>query len=122
MLRLERAIDKCIKSLNERLNKISPENDWDDVESIASVTTSQYKKLGARRENELLKQRVHALELENLEMRKQLDYLQRTGGIKLVKSRMTKHSSADNIKSIQSQEKYPVKNNHINRFWKKGSA
>ena len=122
MLRLERAIDQCIKSLNERLNKISPENDWDDVESIASVTTSQYKKLGARRENELLKQRVHALELENLEMRKQLDYLQRTGGIKLVKSRMTKHSSADNIKSIQSQEKYPVKNNHINRFWKKGSA
>ena len=110
MLRLERAIDKCIRSLNERLDKISPENDWDDVESIASVSTSQYKKLGARRENELLKQRVHALELENLEMRKQLDYLQKTGGIKLVKSKMTKPFSVDNIKSIQPEEKYSVKN------------
>lgn len=122
MLRLERAIDKCIRSLNERLDKISPENDWDDVESIASVSTSQYKKLGARRENELLKQRVHALELENLEMRKQLDYLQKTGGIKLVKSKMTKPFSVDNIKSIQPEEKYSVKNNNINRFWKKGSS
>ena len=59
MLRLETAIDKCIKGLNERINHLSPEHDWDDVDSVTSATTSRYRTLGARRENELLKQKLH---------------------------------------------------------------
>lgn len=83
MLRLETAIDKCIKGLNERIDRLTPDNDWDDVESITSATTSRFKTLGARRENELLKQKVLSLELENIEMKKQLELMQKKFGIKV---------------------------------------
>ena len=46
------------KSLNERIDRLAPDNDWDDVESITSATTSRFKTLRARRENELLKQNM----------------------------------------------------------------
>lgn len=117
MLRLENAIDKCIKSLNERLNNLSPDNDWDDVESITSATTSRYasRTFGARRENELLKQKLHSLELENLEMKKQLEYYQKEYGLKLVVE--SAQSPTRQIEFIRDQEKRIV--NKPRRFKKK---
>lgn len=113
MLRLETAIDKCIKSLNERIDHLSPDNDWDDVESITSATTSRFKTLGARRENELLKQKVHSLELENLEMKKQLELMQRTYGIKV--NECEKLPVSKQIEFVTCELGSEIKR----RFWKK---
>ena len=129
MLRLETAIDKCIKSLNERIDRLSPENDWDDVESITSATTSRFKTFSARRENELLKQKVHSLELENLEMKKQLELLQKKFGIQVNESTTLSPgaqltSPAEQIEFVTCDQRRPSsspqKRNEIKkRFWKK---
>jgi hypothetical protein len=120
MLRLETAIDKCIKSLHERIDHLSPENDWDDVESITSATNSRYKTLGARRENELLKQKVHTLELENLEMKKQLESMQRKCGIKVVDSsaQLPPTTPTAQIEFMQREQSLSDKKSK-RRFWKK---
>ncbi len=110
MLRLERAIDRCIKSLHERLDRLSPDNDWDDVESITSATTSLYKTLGARREIELLKQKLHLLELENLEMKKQLEFTQQGHNIKIELEALSRGTPADQIEFVRPQENLNRKN------------
>ncbi len=124
MLRLETAIDKCIKSLNERIDHLSPESDWDDVESFTSATTSRYRTLGARRENELLKQKVHSLELENLEMKKQLELMQNKFGIKVAGSEhealhpiSTPTGQIEFVRSEQSLASERKNTRH--RLWKK---
>jgi len=83
MLRLEAAINRSINRLNEKLD---PENDWqtinDEVDSITSATLStRLRKMGSNRETELLKQKMHLLELENLELKKQLGSVSRGLGI-----------------------------------------
>ena len=83
MLRLEAAINRSIDNLNEKLD---PDNDWqtinDEVDSITSATLStRMRKMGSNRETELLKQKMHMLELENLELRKQLGSASRGLGI-----------------------------------------
>ena len=84
MIRIESAIDKCLRRLDERLRLLSPDNDWqtlnDDVESIASLThtsRSRTRMLSASREAELLKQKVRSLELENMDLRKNLEQIQK---------------------------------------------
>ncbi len=122
MLRLESAIDKCIKNLNKRIDDISPDNDWDDVESITSATTSRFKTLGARRENELLKQKVHSLELENLEMKKQLELMQRKYGININENQtpVTKQIEFVTCEQSSSSGKDKGKGSETKRrFWKK---
>jgi hypothetical protein len=83
MLRLETAINRSINRLNEKLD---PDNDWqtinDEVDSITSATLStRLRKMGSNRETELLKQKMHLLELENLELKKQLGSVSRGFGI-----------------------------------------
>ena len=124
MLRLETAIDKCMRNLNERIDHLSPDNDWDDVESITSATTSRFKTLGARRENELLKQKVHSLELENLEMKKQLELMQSKLGIHVGGSiPTTPQQPSSEIEFVtcdnNAESATPKRNEIKRRFWKK---
>jgi predicted acylesterase/phospholipase RssA len=76
MLRLERAIDKCMNRLIEQRRQIATDNDdgWDDIESITSLTQSNRPRtMGGGRETELLKHKVLKLQLENAELRKELE-------------------------------------------------
>ena len=118
MLRLEKAIDKCIRSLNETINNLSPDNDWDDVESITSATTSRHRTLGARRENELLKLKVHSLELENLEMKKQLESIQKKSGLEINELDLTPGSPTPPIEFVKSPDRIS-KRIDKRAFWKK---
>ena len=70
VLRIEKAVDRCMVRLNER--KRFPD-DWDEIESITSMTQSTRSRpyaSSARRETELLKEKILALELENMDLRK----------------------------------------------------
>jgi len=70
VLRIEKAVDRCMARLNER--KRFPD-DWDEIESITSMTQSTRSRpyaSSARREIELLKEKILALELENMDLRK----------------------------------------------------
>ncbi len=70
VLRIEKAVDRCMARLNER--KRFPD-DWDEIESITSMTQSTRSRpyaSSARRETELLKEKILALELENMDLRK----------------------------------------------------
>jgi len=100
MLRLETAIDKCIGRLNERMDNIAPENDWDEVESITSGANSRIKNVGTRRENELLRHKVHSLELENLEMKKELEMMKSRLGITPANQSLKKSSPTTQIEFI----------------------
>ena len=75
MLRLERAIDKCMNRLIEQRRQLTPEDDdWDDIESITSATQSNRSRiLGSRRETELLKQKILSLEIENRQLTRELE-------------------------------------------------
>lgn len=76
MLRLERAIDKCMnRLLDQKRNITDSDDEWDEIESITSATQSNRSRimLGSRREIELLKYKLSQLENENSELKRQLD-------------------------------------------------
>jgi predicted RNase H-like nuclease (RuvC/YqgF family) len=86
MIRLERAIDECLEALDERQRLLSPELDWshydgDDIESIASSSRQSSamsgRFFGFGREQEHLKKKVHTLEEENRELKRQLEEMRR---------------------------------------------
>ncbi len=83
MLRLEKAIDRCISRLIEQKHQLVPDDDdWDDVGSITSGNhSSRSRPLAYQREIELLKQRILSLELENTELSKKLTADKRLKGL-----------------------------------------
>jgi hypothetical protein len=74
MLRVERALDRCINRLIEQKHQLIPEDDdWDDIGSITSGNQSNRSRpLAYQREIELLKQKILSLELENSELSKKV--------------------------------------------------
>ena len=90
MIRLECKIDRCIAHLEERYHALAPDYDavrrWnDDADSVSvSSTVSVANRLryaSAGRETELLRQKVHILERDNVSLRQQIQQLQRALGI-----------------------------------------
>lgn len=90
MIRLEAKIDGCIARLEERYHALAPEYDalrrWnDDADSISISSTvsvaNRMRMASAGRETELLRQKVHTLERENVSLRRQVGQLQRALGI-----------------------------------------
>jgi len=90
MIRLETKIDGCIARLEERYHALAPEYDalrrWnDDADSISISSTlsvaNRMRMASAGRETELLRQKVHTLERENVSLRRQVGQLQRALGI-----------------------------------------
>lgn len=101
MLRAECKIDQCISRLEKRLDDLVPDNDKlhtdDDVESISSYmsVSNRLRILSSHREAELLRQKVHTLERENIQLRQQVEQLQRAIGI-------VTHQSRDDIELTTS--------------------
>ena len=91
MIRVETKIDKCITRLEERYHAMSPDYDalrrWnnDDADSISISSTvsvaNRFRMASASRETELLRQKVHTLERENVALRRQVTQLQHSLGI-----------------------------------------
>jgi len=90
MIRVESKIDQCITRLEERYHAISPDYDallrWnDDADSISISSTvsvaNRFRMASASRETELLRQKVHTLERENVALRRQVTQLQHSLGI-----------------------------------------
>ena len=88
MVRLERKIDQSISRLEERINFLIPDHGShlanDDVESISSslsLLSNRMRFLSAGRETELLRYKVKTLEGENVELKRQVEQLQRAMGI-----------------------------------------
>jgi len=74
MLRLETSIDRCISRLAERIRELSPANELNDVnDDMFSDTSSCIHLFSSHRETELLKEKVHSLELEVSELKRQLN-------------------------------------------------
>jgi predicted acylesterase/phospholipase RssA len=111
MLRLERAIDKCMNKLNEQRRQLAPDedDDWDDIGSITSAGQSNRSRaLGSRRATELLKNKVLRLELENAELRNQLE---RSAKKPMITA--SKRGKPNEIDEVDENEKKPAS------FWKK---
>ena len=91
MIRVETKIDECITRLEERYHAMSPDYDalrrWnnDDADSISISSTvgvaNRFRMASAKRETELLRQKVHTLERENVALRRQVTQLQHSLGI-----------------------------------------
>ena len=91
MIRVETKIDECITRLEERYHAMSPDYDalrrWnnDDADSISISSTvsvaNRFRMASASRETELLRQKVHTLERENVALRRQVTQLQHALGI-----------------------------------------
>jgi Predicted esterase of the alpha-beta hydrolase superfamily len=118
MLRLERAIDKCMNRLIEQRRQIATDNDesWDDIESITSLTQSNRPRTsGGGRETELLKDKVLKLQLENAELRKELERA------KLLRSfNMSNERNFDESGDYEPQNKFKKEDDKKARlFWKK---
>jgi hypothetical protein len=89
MIRLEKAVDECLTRLETRARALQPDSDWsnhDDVESIASssmIPSNRVRIIGRPpsairdRDSEQVRQKVGVLEHENLELRKQVQELQK---------------------------------------------
>ena len=116
MLRLERAIDKCMNRLIEQRHQLSPDDDddWDDIDSITSTTPSNRSRvLGSRRETELLKHKVLQLELENTELRKELEQTKKLGSSSKLKSLITPVKRGKSSDAKQAEERKSAS------FWNK---
>uniref|UniRef100_A0A7S4JVP5 PNPLA domain-containing protein n=1 Tax=Odontella aurita TaxID=265563 RepID=A0A7S4JVP5_9STRA len=109
MLRVETKIDRCIARLEERLDGLVPDgngipphsHDDDDVESISSSFvsgTNRLRFLSSHRETELLRQKVSTLERENVQLRGQVEQLQRAMGI--VNSRQQQQKRDDVVELV----------------------
>jgi hypothetical protein len=94
MLRLERAIDRCLTRLDERLRSIKPEFDLrgassladDDTDILGMDDSSCHSRRNVHfassvREAELLKAKLRTLETENKTLQNQVRQLQQTIGI-----------------------------------------
>eukprot|EP00978_Attheya_sp_CCMP212_P005172 scaffold11462_cov49-Attheya_sp.AAC.3 len=94
MLRLERAIDRCLSRLDERLRSIKPEFDLrgassladDDTDILGMDDSSCHSRRNVHfassvREAELLKAKLRTLETENKTLQNQVRQLQQTIGI-----------------------------------------
>jgi len=91
MIRVETKIDQCITHLEERYHSMSPDYDalrrWnnDDADSISISSTvsvaNRFRMASSGRETELLRQKVHTLERENVALRRQVNQLQHALGI-----------------------------------------
>jgi predicted acylesterase/phospholipase RssA len=116
MLRLERAIDKCMNRLIEQRHQLSPDDDddWDDIDSITSTTPSNRSRvLGSRRQTELLKIKVLQLELENAELRKELEETNNLGSTSKLKSLISPSKRGKGNDTEETEERKPTS------FWKK---
>ena len=89
MLRIERCIDACLAKLEQRIHSVASGHELpmsktnDDVDSLSSAIGATYRARlpGLGREAELLKEKVHNLEKENVQLRMQVLRLQRALGI-----------------------------------------
>lgn len=88
MLRIERSIDAGLAKLNHRLKSLSsgfdatlPNDDIDSLSSSAIAATYRARLPGLGREQELLKEKLELLEVENKQLRQQVMRLQRSIGI-----------------------------------------
>ncbi len=107
MLRGEKAIDRCMARLKERRHQLTPD-DWDDVESIASMTLSSRslpQGYGARRETELLKEKILSLELENMELKKELNHVRNPFNLVLASRTIMKPPSMGDLGEVEKEEK-----------------
>jgi hypothetical protein len=107
MLHLERAIDKCLKDLGERLHSVTSGLELklsnDDVDSVSSVVGASYRARlpGLGREAELLREKVRDLEQENEQLKRKVQRLQRALGISQPKSMFVE---VDQIVSVDESE------------------
>jgi hypothetical protein len=107
MLHLERAIDRCLKDLGERLHSVTSGLDFklssDDVDSVSSVVGASYRARlpGLGREAELLREKVRDLEQENEQLKRKVQRLQRALGISQPKSTFVE---VDQIVSVDESE------------------
>jgi len=99
MLRLETSIDRCISRLTERMHQVSPTTDFsqnfnNDLVSDASASyASRAFMFSAHRETELLKEKVSSLEIENSNLRRQMEQMNRAVGISMLSSALSKSPS-----------------------------
>lgn len=93
MIRIEKAVDDCLRRLEEQMRSIAPEVDWsnhDDIDSIASSSapasfTNRVRIVGRPplhlstrdRVNERMRRRINTLEEENQLLQRQLDELRK---------------------------------------------
>jgi len=95
MLRLETSIDRCISRLSERMRKISPDSDFQNLNNdlMSDASASHAYMFSAHRETELLKERVDSLENENVVLRRKLDEMNRAVGISVISTTISKSPS-----------------------------
>ncbi len=96
--------------LKERRHQLTPD-DWDDVESIASMTLSSRslpQGYGARRETELLKEKILSIELENIALKKELNLVKNPFNLVLASRTMMKPSSMSDLGEDEKEEKTDI--------------
>jgi len=115
MIRLEKALDECLISLEQRVRELHPDADWsnhDDIESIASsslmLNSSTRVRIigrppsgGRDREAEHVRQKMASLEQENKSLREQLAEMQKL----LSKNGTSTSESPKGQKEAEDEEK-----------------
>lgn len=96
MLRLETSIDRCISRLTERIQHVSPTTDFSHHDLLSDTSVSYANcsfMFSAHRETELLKEKVSSLEIENSNLRRQMEQMNRAVGISMLSTALSKSPS-----------------------------
>ena len=123
MIRLEKALDECLITLEQRVRELHPDVDWsnhDDIESIASSSLMPHSSTRVRiigrppsilasrdREAEQARQKMSTLERENQELKEQLAEMQK---LLAQKSASSGESPKDQNESENEEKKESASN------------